>query len=140
MACGRSAAATSWSATLAARARCSSRSARSTAACGRGASASSNVGYVDAEIVNQRFRGVPVLVIAPPASLRFGSLLRWMLPRLDAAQFLIDTGYASASRALARREVQARNDGAGATRKGQAPAMGYGVDGVPPSRDGGTLR
>lgn len=62
----------------------------------------SNVGFVDAEIVDDRFRGVPLLVITPPASLGFGSLVRWMLPRIDAAQFLIDTGYRCAHKALSR--------------------------------------
>lgn len=62
----------------------------------------SNVGFVDAEIVEDRFRGVRVLAIAPPAQLRFGSLVRWMLPRVDAARFLVDTGYAQAKKALER--------------------------------------
>lgn len=61
----------------------------------------SNVGFVDAEIVGDRFRGVPFLAIAPPANLGFGSIVRWMLPRIDAARFLVDTGYASAQKALA---------------------------------------
>lgn len=68
----------------------------------------SNVGFVDAELVDGRFRGVPFLAIAPPANLGFGSLVRWMLPRVDAARFLVDTGYASARAALetyAPREV-----------------------------------
>jgi predicted acylesterase/phospholipase RssA len=60
----------------------------------------SNVGFVDAEIVDDRFRGVPFLAIAPPATLGFGSLVRWMLPRIDAARFLVDTGYAAAKKAL----------------------------------------
>jgi NTE family protein len=61
-----------------------------------------NVGFVDAEIVDDRFRGVPFLAIAPPASLGFGSLVRWMLPRIDAARYLVDTGYAAAKKALER--------------------------------------
>lgn len=61
----------------------------------------SNVGFADAEIRNGRFRGVPFLAIAPPADLRFGSMLRWMVPRLDAVQHLVDTGYQCASRAIA---------------------------------------
>jgi NTE family protein len=65
----------------------------------------SNVGFVDAEIVGDRFRGVPFLAIAPPASLAFGSLVRWMLPRIDAARFLVESGYASAQKALARWNV-----------------------------------
>lgn len=60
----------------------------------------SNVGFVDADIVDGRFRGVPFLAIAPPAHLGFGSVVRWMLPRIDAARFLVDTGYASANKAL----------------------------------------
>jgi NTE family protein len=83
----------------------------------------SNVGYVDAEIADRRYRGVPVLVIAPPASLRFGSVLRWMLPRVDAAQYLIDTGYASADRALARRKAPAYDD-AGAPLRSAHSASG----------------
>ena len=60
----------------------------------------SNVGFVDAEIVEDHFRGVPFLAIAPPANLGFGSLMRWMVPRIDAARHLIDIGYRSASHAL----------------------------------------
>ncbi len=60
----------------------------------------SNVGFVDAEIVDSRFRGVPFLAIAPPANLKFGSIVRWMLPRIDAARFLVETGYACATKAL----------------------------------------
>lgn len=60
----------------------------------------SNVGFVDAEIVDSRFRGVPFLAIAPPADLKFGSIVRWMLPRIDAARFLVETGYACAKKAL----------------------------------------
>lgn len=61
----------------------------------------SNVGFVDAELVDGRFRGVPFLAIAPPATLGFGSIVRWMLPRVDAAKFLVDTGYDCAKKALA---------------------------------------
>jgi NTE family protein len=60
----------------------------------------SNVGFVDAEIVDDHFRGVRFLAIAPPAALGLGSLVRWMLPRIDAARFLVDTGYAQAKKAL----------------------------------------
>jgi NTE family protein len=66
----------------------------------------SNVGFVDEEIVDDRFRGVPFLAIAPPANLGFGSIVRWMLPRVDAARFLVDTGYACAKAALERRSAQ----------------------------------
>lgn len=62
----------------------------------------SNVGFIDAEIVDDRFRGVPFLAIAPPANLGFGSIVRWMPPRIDAARFLVDTGYAAAKKALER--------------------------------------
>lgn len=62
----------------------------------------SNVGFVDAEITDESFRGVPFLAITPPATLRFGSVMRWALPSVDAAQCLIDTGYECASRALAQ--------------------------------------
>lgn len=67
----------------------------------------SNVGFADAELVDGRFRGVPFLVIAPPATLGFGSVVRWMLPRVDAARFLVDTGYESARSALATWEADA---------------------------------
>lgn len=60
----------------------------------------SNVGFVDADIVGETFRGVPFLAITPPATLRFGSVMRWALPGVDAAQMLIDHGYECASRAL----------------------------------------
>jgi predicted acylesterase/phospholipase RssA len=61
----------------------------------------SNVGFVGAEIVDGAFRGVPFLAITPPANLGFGSVLRWMVPRIDAVQHLVGTGYESAARALA---------------------------------------
>lgn len=60
----------------------------------------SNVGFVDAEIVDDHFRGVPFLAIAPPANLGFGSIVRWMVPRINAARHLVDTGYRSAKAAL----------------------------------------
>lgn len=60
----------------------------------------SNVGFADVELSGGRFRGVPFLAIAPPASLRFGSLLRWMLPRVDAVQHLVEAGRSSANEAL----------------------------------------
>lgn len=60
----------------------------------------SNVGFADAELSGGRFRGVPFLAIAPPASLRFGSLLRWMLPRVDAVQHLVQAGRTAATDAL----------------------------------------
>ncbi len=60
----------------------------------------SNVGFVDAEIVDESFRGVPFLAIAPPATLGFGHVMRVMLPRAEAAQYLISTGYDCAKRAL----------------------------------------
>jgi len=62
----------------------------------------SNVGFADAEIAGGRFRGVPFLAIAPPSTLRFGAMLRWMLPRRDAVQHLVDAGRKSAGDALAR--------------------------------------
>jgi hypothetical protein len=62
----------------------------------------SNVGFVDSEVVNNTFRGVPFIAIAPPETLRFGSLLRWAMPGVDAAQYLVDTGYATARRTLSR--------------------------------------
>ena len=62
----------------------------------------SNVGFVDADIVDGRFRGVPFLVIAPPANLGFGSILRRMVPRIDAVQHLVDTGYECAGRAYSQ--------------------------------------
>jgi predicted acylesterase/phospholipase RssA len=60
----------------------------------------SNVGFADAEIAEGRFRGVPFITVAPPADLRFGSLIRWMVPRVDAVQHLVDAGYKSASEAM----------------------------------------
>jgi NTE family protein len=60
----------------------------------------SNVGFVDAEIIDGRFRGVPFLAIAPPATLRFGSVLRWMMPTVDAAQYLVDSGREAAASAF----------------------------------------
>lgn len=62
----------------------------------------SNVGFVDADIVDGRFRDVPFLAIAPPANLAFGSLLRRMIPHVDAVQHLIDCGHESASRAYSQ--------------------------------------
>lgn len=61
----------------------------------------SNVGYADAEIVEDQYRGVPFLTISPPATLRFGSLLRWMLPTVNAMEYLVEQGRASARKALA---------------------------------------
>ena len=61
----------------------------------------SNVGFADAEIVDDSFRGVPFLVIAPPSSLRLGAIVRWMLPTVDAMEHLIDEGRSCARRALA---------------------------------------
>ena len=63
----------------------------------------SNVGFVDEEIVDEHFRGVPFLAIAPPADLAFGSMIRWMLPTIDAASHLVESGYRCATQALARR-------------------------------------
>lgn len=62
----------------------------------------SNVGFADAEIVDGRFRGVPFLAVAPPADLRFGSVLRWALPSVDAVQHLVDSGFRSATEAFRR--------------------------------------
>jgi len=62
----------------------------------------SNVGFVDADIVDGRFRGVPFLAITPPANLAFGSILRRMVPRIDAVQHLVDSGYECAGRAYAQ--------------------------------------
>jgi predicted acylesterase/phospholipase RssA len=61
----------------------------------------SNVGYVDAEIVEDRYRGVSFLTIAPPATLGIGSLVRWMRPTTNAMEFLIEQGRISARAALA---------------------------------------
>jgi predicted acylesterase/phospholipase RssA len=61
----------------------------------------SNVGFVGAEIVDGAFRGIPFLAITPPANLGFGSVLRWMVPRIDAVQHLVDCGHESAARAYA---------------------------------------
>lgn len=59
----------------------------------------SNVGFVDAEIVDGRFRGVPFLAVAPPAALRFGSLIRWMMPTVDAVEHLVTSGRKAGTRA-----------------------------------------
>ena len=60
----------------------------------------SNVGFADAEIVEDRFRGIPFLTIAPPATLRFGSMMRWMLPTVNAMAHPVERGRVSACRAL----------------------------------------
>lgn len=60
----------------------------------------SNVGFADAEIVEDRFRGVPFITIAPPATLGIGSMLRWMLPTVNAMDYLVEQGRASARKAL----------------------------------------
>lgn len=65
----------------------------------------SNVGFVDADIVEDRFRNIPFLAVTPPASLRFGSLIRWMAPTVDAAKHLVDSGYESAKRAFATKRT-----------------------------------
>jgi predicted acylesterase/phospholipase RssA len=62
----------------------------------------SNVGFVDAEIVNGRYRGVPFLAVAPPATLRFGSVIRWMMPTVDAVQYLVESGDKAAASAFDR--------------------------------------
>jgi predicted acylesterase/phospholipase RssA len=67
----------------------------------------SNVGFVDESIVNDRFRNVPFLAIAPPAVRAFGSTLRWMIPRVDIARELVDSGFECASRALRARSFGA---------------------------------
>ena len=61
----------------------------------------SNIGYVDAEIVEDRYRGVPFLAIAPPATLAFGAMVRWMRPTTNAMAYLIEQGRDSAHKALA---------------------------------------
>lgn len=61
----------------------------------------SNVGFADAEIVEDRYQGVPFVTIAPPATLGIGALLRWMRPTTNAMEFLIEQGRASARKALA---------------------------------------
>ena len=62
----------------------------------------SNVGFVDEEIVDESFRGVPFLAIAPPATLGFGRLVRIMVPAVDAETYLVTTGYDCAKKALAQ--------------------------------------
>jgi NTE family protein len=62
----------------------------------------SNVGFADAEIIDGRFRGVPFLAVSPPADLGAGSLLRWVLPSIDAIQHLVDAGFKSATEAFMR--------------------------------------
>lgn len=65
----------------------------------------SNVGFVDEEIVDDHFRGVRFLAIAPPADLAFGSMIRWMLPSIDAASHLVESGYRCAKQALSQRDA-----------------------------------
>jgi len=62
----------------------------------------SNVGFVDEEIVDESFRGVPFLAIAPPATLGFARLVRTMVPAVDAERYLVATGYDCAKKALAQ--------------------------------------
>jgi predicted acylesterase/phospholipase RssA len=62
----------------------------------------SNVGFADAEVSDGKFRGVPFLAVTPPANLRFGNLVRWMVPRVDAVQYLVNSGYKCASEAFER--------------------------------------
>jgi NTE family protein len=100
----------------------------------------SNVGFVDAEIMDGRFRQVPFLAIAPPADLGFGSILRWMVPRIDAVQHLVDQGHAAARRAfeqwdaspsvLPRQVASALN---GASSGASARPVPAAAGGVPPS-------
>ncbi len=47
-----------------------------------------------------RYRGVPFITIAPPASLGIGSMIRWMRPTVNAMEFLVEQGRQSARRAL----------------------------------------
>lgn len=61
----------------------------------------SNVGFADAEIIEDRYGGVPFVTISPPASLGFGAMLRWMRPTVNAMDFLIKQGRESAQKALA---------------------------------------
>lgn len=60
----------------------------------------SNVGYVDEEIVEDRYHGVPFLTIAPPPTLALGAMLRWMRPTTNAMAYLIEQGRESARKAL----------------------------------------
>jgi NTE family protein len=60
----------------------------------------SNVGFADAEIVDGEVRGVPLFVIAPPASLRVGAVLRWAVPTVDAMDHLVRQGRLAARAAL----------------------------------------
>jgi NTE family protein len=62
----------------------------------------SNVGFVDEEIVDESFRGVPFLAIAPPATLGFARLVRIMVPAVDSETYLVTTGYDCAKKALAQ--------------------------------------
>ena len=58
----------------------------------------SNVGFVDAEIADGRFRKVPFLAITPSANLGFGNVLRWMIPSMDAVEHLVESGREAAAR------------------------------------------
>lgn len=61
----------------------------------------SNVGYVDAEIEEDHYRGVPIVTISPPAAIGIGAMLRWMRPTTNAMAYLVEQGRASAQKALA---------------------------------------
>jgi NTE family protein len=60
----------------------------------------SNVGFADAEIVEDRFRGVPFLTIAPPPTFKMHAFLRWMLPSKKKTLELIEWGRWSAEKAI----------------------------------------
>ena len=60
----------------------------------------SNVGFADAAIVEGRYRGIPFLTIAPPATPTLGSLVRSMLPTPTAMKRLVALGESCANRAL----------------------------------------
>ncbi len=60
----------------------------------------SNVGFADAEIAEDRYHGVPFVTIAPPADVGIGSIVRWMRPTVNAMDYLIEQGRASARKAL----------------------------------------
>jgi NTE family protein len=61
----------------------------------------SNIGYVDAPIVEGRYHGIPFLAIAPPDKLDFRDMLGSMVPTPARMQRLIDLGRDSAREALA---------------------------------------
>jgi len=60
----------------------------------------SNVGFADQEVAEHLFRGVPLLVIAPPPTQGLSSLVRYMIPSKKGLGSLIKLGRMRAKQAL----------------------------------------